>query len=86
MFPSKGIVALLVVLQAVSVVYLWTLSPIGPIAAGRFALFLAVDLLSFSIVVYVYTRRRWGESVERTWLLIGSVGLATLLVLSLYIV
>jgi hypothetical protein len=49
-------------------------------------LFLATDLLAFSIVAYVYTHRRWGENVERTWLLIGSVGLAILLVLSLYIV
>jgi hypothetical protein len=84
MIPNKPIVVLLLVLQIVSVVYVWGTSYAGTPSAGRFALFVAIDLLSFSLVAYVYTRERWGEAVIRAWILLGSCGLILLLLYSLF--
>ena len=85
MIASRQVVTLLLALQIISAVYLLTINPLGPSATGRFTLFLATDLLSFSLVTYVYTRERWGEAIGRVWIFVGSVGLIILLLSSLYI-
>jgi hypothetical protein len=84
MNPTQRLVSLLLVLQLVSSVYLWTITTVSAPSAGRFALFLAIDLLSFAIVAYVYTRDKWGEAISRVWILAGSIGLIILLISSLY--
>ena len=84
MNPAKQIVALLLVLQIVSVAYLWVATLVGALSAGRFAIFLAIDLLSFALVGYVYTHEKWGETISRVWILVGSTGLILLLICSLY--
>ena len=75
---------MLLLLQTVSVVYLWSLTLYSTLSAARFAIFLAVDLLSFSMVAYVYTRDRWKEVVSQRWMLFGSIGLIVLLITSLF--
>jgi hypothetical protein len=57
---------------------------IDTLGAGRFATFLAIDLLSFSIVAYVYTHEKWGKETARGWILAGSLGLMVLLLFSLF--
>ena len=84
MTPTKQVVTLLLALQIVSTAYLWTVTLFGTLSAGRFAVFLALDLLSFALVAYVYTHEKWGEMVNRTWILVGSAGLIILLLSSLY--
>ena len=84
MTPTKQVVALLLALQIISTAYLWMVTLFGTLSAGRFAVFLAVDLLSFAFVGYVYTHEKWGEMVNRIWILAGSVGLIILLLSSLY--
>jgi len=84
MIPTKHVVTLLLALQMVSAAYLWVVTSFGTLTAGRFAVFLAVDLLSFALVAYVYTHERWGETVDRVWILTGSAGLIILLLASLY--
>jgi hypothetical protein len=81
----RRLVSLLLALQVVSIGYLWTVSAIGAISEARFAVFLAINLLSFSIVAYVYTHDRWDEVVSRGWMLAGSIGLILLLLSSLYL-
>ena len=85
MNPTKQIVVLLLVLQIISTVYLWLVTLIGTLSAGGFAIFLAVDLLTFAMVAYVYTHEKWGEAVNRVWVLIGAVGLIILLISSFYL-
>jgi hypothetical protein len=85
MNPTKQLVALLVVLQLVSAAYLWGETAVGTLSAAGFAIFLAVDLLSFTLVAYVYTHERWGEAINRVWILLGAVGLTVLLISSLYL-
>jgi hypothetical protein len=84
MIPTRRIVALLLVLQLVSTGYLWTVNGIGTASEARFAVFLAVDLLSFSTVTYVYTHDKWEETMSRGWILLAALGLAFLLLFSLY--
>ena len=84
MIPTRIVVTLLLVLQIVSTGYLWTVNGIGTLSEARFAVFLAVNLLSFSIVTYIYTHDNWGEAVARGWILVGALGLALLLLSSLY--
>jgi len=84
MIPTRIVVTLLLLLQIVSTGYLWTVNGIGTLSEARFAVFLAVNLLSFSIVAYIYTHDKWGEAVTRGWILVGALGLALLLLSSLY--
>lgn len=84
MNPAKLVVTLLLALQIVSTAYLWVITLSGALSAGRFAVFLAVDLLSFALVAYAYTHEKWEETVNRVWILAGSVGLVILLLSSLY--
>ena len=84
MIPIRRVVTLLLVLQFVSMGYLWTVNAIGTVSEARFAVFLAVNLLSFSIVAYVYTRDEWGEAIARGWILAGALVLALLLLSSLF--
>ncbi len=84
MIPARIVVTLLLVLQIVSTGYLWTVNGIGTLSEARFAVFLAVNLLSFSIVAYIYTHDKWGEAIARGWILVGALGLALLLLSSLY--
>jgi len=84
MIPTRRVVALLLVLQFVSTGYLWTVNAIGTLSETKFAVFLAINLLSFSIVAYVYTHDKWGEAIAREWVLVGALGLVLLLLSSFY--
>jgi hypothetical protein len=84
MTPIKRVVALLLLLQVISISYLWTASALGTVSAAKFAVFLATNLLSFAIVAYIYTHDKWGEIINRAWILTGAVGLILLLLSSLY--
>ena len=84
MIPTRIVVTLLILLQIVSMGYLWTVNGIGTLSEARFAVFLAVNLLSFSIVAYIYTHEKWGEAVAGGWILVSALGLALLLLSSLY--
>jgi hypothetical protein len=79
MTPTEKIVVLLLLLQAVSTFFLWTLEAVGAVSEGKFAVFLAVDLLSFAMISYAYTHEKWSEGISRGWILAGSLGLMILL-------
>ena len=85
MIATYRIVVLLLLLQVISMVYLWSITIVNPLSAARFAVFLAIDLLSFSMIAYVYMHNRWGEVVSRVWILLGSFGLIVLLISSLFV-
>ena len=84
MKPTDKIVLLLLLLQAVSTFFLWTLDAVGAVSEGKFAVFLAVNLLSFAMITYVYTHEKWNEAISRGWILAGSIGLMILLFVGLY--
>jgi phosphoglycerol transferase MdoB-like AlkP superfamily enzyme len=77
------LVTVLVILQLVSTNYLWGLDAASSVSQARFAIFLAIDLLSFAMIAYIYRKSEWRERTYRIWLLLGSFGLVLLLVSSL---
>jgi hypothetical protein len=79
MDQSEQIVSLLFLLQAIATVFLWTLDALSTVSEGKFAVFLAVDLLSFAMISHIYRTQRWKRLPNRTWLLAGSIGLVILI-------
>jgi hypothetical protein len=84
MDQSKRIVSLLILLQAVSTFYLWSLSLMNNVTGGKFAVFLAVDLISFATVAYISLKQRWQRSVSRGWVLAAAFWLAILMLSGLF--
>ena len=80
---NEFIVTLLFLLQAVAAVFLWTLDAANRTSETRFAVFLAVDLLSFAMIVHIFLSERWGEILSKAWMLAASLGLVILLFSSL---
>lgn len=74
---------LLIILQLACTNFLWGLDATSSVSQSRFAIFLAIDLLSFAMIAYVFRKRYTVESAYRGWLLIGSFGLVLLLISSL---
>jgi hypothetical protein len=68
---SLRIVALLVLLELVSVSFVWTLNPVSGQGETTFALFLALDLVAFAMISYVYRVNKRGDGVNRVALLSG---------------
>ena len=66
------LVALLLVLQLVSVVLMWSLNPIGQRSEASFALLLAADLVSFSMVSYMARGRDLEGGVRGSYVLMGA--------------
>jgi hypothetical protein len=79
MDQNEQIVSLFFLLQVIATVFLWTLSALSSVSEGKFAVFLAVDLLSFAMISYIYRTQRWTKFPSRPWLLAGSIGLAILI-------
>jgi hypothetical protein len=75
------VVAALLLLEALSVYFLWTLNPVGPGAESTFALYLAADLVSFAMISYVYRVLKRDDKIGRAPLLAGCFFILVLLLL-----
>jgi heme/copper-type cytochrome/quinol oxidase subunit 4 len=73
------IAALLVVLELLAVYFLWTLNPVGAASEATFALFLAICLVSFAMVSYIYRVDKRGDGINRGVFLAGCVMILVLL-------
>ena len=76
---STRIVGLLIIVMAVSVYFLWALNPVNKAGEEVFAIFLAVDLVSFMMISYVYRTYKSGDQFSKT-LLIGACCMILVLV------
>ncbi len=79
----KLLITLMLGLQVLATAYVWTQGATSLADETKFATFLGVDLLAFAAVAYVYGRRRLGEPTSRTWLLLGTLTMAALLMSTL---
>ena len=77
---------LLLALQVTTTAFLWTLDALNQISEGTFALFLAVDLVSFAIVSYIYRSQREFSLPNRGWIFVGCALILILLFSSLVLV
>jgi len=82
---NKLTVILLLCVQSISAVFLWTLDATDVVSEVKFAIFLAIDLLAFAIVAYCYRKLMREQTTMRIWMLIGSLGLVILLFSGLYL-
>jgi surface polysaccharide O-acyltransferase-like enzyme len=62
----------LLLIQATSVVFLWSLDTLGQVSQTIFTLFLAADLLSFALMAHVYRTNKAGTVTGNTYLF-GSI-------------
>ncbi|MDG6915122.1 MAG: hypothetical protein JRM86_02895 [Nitrososphaerota archaeon] len=72
------IVALLVVVAAAAVAAIWTLDTKSSASQSVFAVYLAIDLVSFAMISYVYRETKGGDEISRLPLLAGCVLLVIL--------
>ncbi|MDG6905629.1 MAG: hypothetical protein JRN20_07590 [Nitrososphaerota archaeon] len=76
---SVKLVYLLILVEAITVYFLWALDPITQVGESVFAILLAVDLLSFMMISYIYRTFKSGNQISRG-LLIGACGLILVLI------
>ncbi len=81
--PARRVVILLLLLQAVTTLFLWTLDALNEISEGVFALFLAADLVAFAMISYLYRHEREDVNPSRTWIAVGGALIVVLLITSL---
>ncbi|MCL5068279.1 MAG: hypothetical protein M1368_08000 [Thaumarchaeota archaeon] len=79
--PSYGLITILVILQALSVLAVWTLNPMGKSSQQVFALFTALNLLSFAIISHSYRMRR-GSGRLNGGLVLSGLGLILFLLVA----
>jgi hypothetical protein len=77
------LVFLFLTIQAMSIPYLWYVGATGIVSQGEFAIFLSINLLSFSMVAYIYRKDRMEENIEREWMLAGCFTLFVLILSSI---
>jgi hypothetical protein len=85
LYQTKRIVTLLLSLQVTCIVFMWTLDALNQISEAIFALFLAVDLISFAMMSYIYRVDKLDEVPRRIWIIIGCIVVLVLVISSLII-
>jgi hypothetical protein len=76
---EKVFVPLLIV-QTISVIFLWTLDTLPQVSQTIFTLFLASDLLSFALVTHVYMSKKTGTTVRGATLMAWGFAIMVLFV------
>ena len=68
---SLNIVGLLILVELISVYFLWTLNPVNQSDQAVFAIFLAIDLVSLAMMSYIYRTNKSGEQLNRGVLIVS---------------
>ena len=85
MDPIRRIVVPLLVLQAITLGFMLSLDSLSQVSEGLFAIFLAVDLISFAVMAHIYRLTKIGEPSSRKFLLAALAAVLVLLVSSLLV-
>jgi hypothetical protein len=78
---TTRIVALLLIVEAVSVFFLWIINPVGQTNEAVFAIFLAVILISLAMISNVYRSYKNGDPLSRGFL----IGCCCLILIFVYV-
>jgi hypothetical protein len=70
----------LLMVQTISVVFLWSLDTLGHVSQVIFTLFLAADLLSFGLMAHFYLAMKIGSSVRGTTIMVWWLAIMVFLV------
>ncbi|MDG6905052.1 MAG: hypothetical protein JRN20_04625 [Nitrososphaerota archaeon] len=82
---STRMIGLLLIAEAVVAYFLWTLNPTDQAGETVFGLFLAVDLVSLSMMSYIYRTYKRGDGPHRGPLLVACCMILILVYASLAI-
>jgi len=80
---ATRIVGLLVIIEAISGYFLWTISPTNEAGEEIFAIFLAIDLVSLAMMSNVYLAYEHNTQLNRAFLLSGCALILVLVYISL---
>ncbi|MDA4133514.1 MAG: hypothetical protein OK454_10390, partial [Thaumarchaeota archaeon] len=75
---AVNVIALLIIVAFASVFALWTLDTTNSAAQSDFAVYLAIDLVSFAMISYVYRESKSGDAIREVPLLAGCALLVVL--------
>lgn len=79
------VVVSLLLIQAVSVVTLWSTNSVSRAGQDIFTLFLAVDLVAFALMAQVYRSAKNHAVFSRAWMVVGGLFMAAILLVTLII-
>jgi len=79
---GERIVALLVMVMAISVFLLWTLDPLSSQGQDAFALYLAVDFVAFAMLSYLYRALNAEANISKILIIAGCLFIAVLFFIS----
>lgn len=82
---STRIVGAFLLIEAACVYFLWALNPISKIGEGIYAILLAIDLVSFAVISYVYRSYKNGNRLNK-WLLIVACLMIIVLIFSVFLI
>ena len=68
---SLKIVGLLILVELISAYFLWTVNPVNQAGEAVFAILLAIDLVSFATMSYIYRTNKSGEQLNRGVLMVA---------------
>jgi hypothetical protein len=75
---GERVVALLLLVEAISVFLLWTLNPLTSQGQSAFALYLAVDFVAFAMMSYLYRTLSSNGKISRVLIIAGCIFVAAL--------
>jgi tryptophan-rich sensory protein len=79
---AERVVALLLLVEAISVFLLWNLDPLTSQGQDAFALYLAVDLVAFAMMSYLYRELSSEGMISKVLIIAGCVFIAVLFFVS----
>ncbi len=80
MDSTERIAVPLLVIQTISVVFLWTLDTLPQVSQTIFTLFLGADLLSFGMMAHVWLAQKTGGTPKGTTLMAWGLAIVALFV------
>lgn len=82
---SHRIIVSLIIVQAISLVVLWTSDSTSRMGEDVFALFMAVELVAFALMGEVYRVSIVGRELPRAWMAVGGLLMAVILLAALFV-
>jgi hypothetical protein len=79
---GERIIALMLVVEVISVFLLWTLDPLTSQGQDAFALYLAVDFVAFAMMAYLYRILNAEGRISRVFMIAGCLFIAALFFVS----
>ncbi len=85
MNSTERLMVPLLIVQTTPVVFLWSLDTLSQVSQTIFTLFLAADLLSFSLVAHVFMTSKTGTTTRGTTLMAWGLAIMVLFVAGLIV-